>query len=183
MVGMIISAVISAAIWTAGASAQTCETHTGLPVPRYVSLKFSNVNGRIGPSEGHEIRWNYIQAGLPVEIIAETADWRRVRDPDGEETWMHRRTLIGTRTVITLDEVTLMARAEEGATPNARAEPGAILTLENCRNGWCQVSSGRLEGWVPGETLWGLYEDEQSGMSDLIDTASLCIVSSESTTP
>lgn len=163
--------------------AQTCDTHSGLPVPRFVSLKFSNVNGRIGPSEGHEIRWNYIFQGLPIEIIAETAQWRQVRDPGGEITWMHQRTLTGTRTVLTREETTLYDRPDEGALPNAVAESGAVLQLEECRNGWCRLTSGRLQGWAPGSALWGLYDEERTGMSSLIDSASLCIRSTPQPSP
>lgn len=171
----LILLVALSAFLPAMAVAQTCDTHTGLPVPRFVSLKFSNVNGRNGPSEEQSIVWNYVREGLPVEIIAETADWRMVRDPSGEETWMHRRTLIGTRTVITQAELMLYNQRDEDSIPQARAEAGAILQLEDCREGWCELSSGRLKGWTRGEALWGIYEEERSGMSGLIDTASLCI--------
>jgi len=39
---------------------------TGLPVPRYVSLKTDRVNLREGPSKDHRTAWVFQRAGLPV---------------------------------------------------------------------------------------------------------------------
>lgn len=146
---------------TAPAAAQGCDTHSGLPVPRFVSLKFESVNGRAGPSLGHPIVWEYTRAGLPLEVIAETADWRRVRDPDGEETWMHRRVLSGRRAVILSAAATLRARPEADAVVEAEAEAGAVLWLERCRAGWCRLEAGGRRGWLEAGTVWGIYPGER----------------------
>ena len=47
---------------------------SGLPVPRYVSLKSDRVNLREGPSKDHRTSWVFQRAGLPVEITAEFGD-------------------------------------------------------------------------------------------------------------
>src|SRR5215472_12176388 len=41
---------------------------SGLPVPRFVSLKPDRVNVRGGPTRDHEVAFVYTRAGLPVEI-------------------------------------------------------------------------------------------------------------------
>lgn len=146
---------------TAPALAQGCETHSGLPVPRFVSLKFESVNGRAGPSLGHPIVWEYVRAGLPLEVTAETADWRKVRDPDGEETWMHRRVLSGRRSVRLLEPATLRARPDSETVIEAEAEAGAVLWLERCRAGWCRLETGGRRGWAPAAALWGIYLAER----------------------
>ena len=74
-----------------------------------------------------------------MEVIAETPDWRRVRDPEGEVTWMHRRVLSGRRSVYTIQDTPLHARADAEAPTEAIAEPGVVLSLERCRSGWCRV--------------------------------------------
>jgi SH3-like domain-containing protein len=93
---------------------------TGLPVPRYVSLKSDRVNLREGPSKEHRTRWVYQRAGLPVEIVAEFETWRRVRDADGSEGWVLHSLLSGRRTALVApwskakDETfTLRASADE----------------------------------------------------------------------
>ena len=47
---------------------------SGLPVPRYVSLKSDRVNLHEGPSKDHRTIWVFQRAGLPVEITAEFGD-------------------------------------------------------------------------------------------------------------
>ena len=59
------------------------QTPSGLPVPRYVTLKFDQVNARAGPGDDYPARWVYRVPDLPVQVVAETADWRKVCDPEG----------------------------------------------------------------------------------------------------
>ncbi len=144
----------------APAAAQSCDTFSGLPVPRFVSLRFDEAAGRAGPSEDHPIAWMYQRAGLPVQIIAETPDWRRVRDPDGEEVWMHRRLLSGRRAVRALEPSDMLARPEDEAALVARIEPYAVLWLERCRAGWCRLEADGQRGWAQAAAFWGVYDDE-----------------------
>jgi len=152
---------------TAAAAAQDeaerPDTPSGQQVPRFVSLKVDVANGRSGPSRSHPISWRYVQAGLPMEVIAETPDWRRVRDPDGEVTWMHRSILSGRRSVWTRDETALHARDNDDSPVEAIAEPGVVLSLERCRTGWCRVEAQGYRGWARTGTLWGVYPEERSG--------------------
>ncbi len=156
----LMTVAIAALAAAAPAWSQACDTPSGQPVPRFVTLRFDEVRGRVGPSTTHPVRWEYRRSGLPVEIIAETEEWRRVRDPDGEESWMHRRTLSGRRAVQVRDAVSLHARPDGESPETARAEPGAILSLERCRLGWCRLESGGHRGWVRAPALWGVYAYE-----------------------
>lgn len=164
---VLLAASLLAAFASAGAaSGQNCDTPSGHPVPRFVTLKFAEVRGRIGPSTGHPVRWEYSRPGLPVEIVAETADWRRVRDPDGEESWMHRRTLTGRRAVHVQQETALHTRPDDQSPQTARALPGAILWLERCRSGWCRLESDGVRGWVVASHVWGTYAYERAETAD-----------------
>ena len=158
-----IRALITAltlAPFSAPAAAQTCETFSGLPVPRFVSLRFDEAAGRSGPSEDHAIAWMYHRAGLPLQVVAETPDWRRVRDPGGEEVWMHRRLLSGRRAVRAIASSDMLARPEAEAALIARIEAGAVLWLERCRAGWCRLEADGRRGWAPAGEFWGVYADE-----------------------
>src|SRR3972149_4758083 len=77
---------------------QTAGSASGLPVPRYVSLKVDKVNVRKGPSREHEVNWVFTRAGLPVEVSAEFENWRRIRDAEGSEGWVFPSLLSGRRT-------------------------------------------------------------------------------------
>src|ERR1700744_2368910 len=64
---------------------------SGLPVPRFVSIKADRVNVRGGPDKDHDVAFIYTRVGWPVEITAEFEDWRRILDSDGTEGWVHHR--------------------------------------------------------------------------------------------
>src|SRR5262245_59668371 len=75
---------------------------SGLPIPRFVSLKSDRVNVRSGPNKDQEVRWVYTHAGMPVEVTAEFENWRRIRDWEGAEGWVYHSLLSGKRTAMVL---------------------------------------------------------------------------------
>ena len=142
------------------------DTPSGLPVPRFVTLKTARTNGRAGPSFDHPIVWRYEQKGLPVEVIAESGNWRRVRDPEGDETWIHESMLEGGRRAMVraLDgPATIWDAPDDAMRVVAFAEAGALLQLLACEGEWCRVRSEGVAGWVKRQALWGVYADETIG--------------------
>lgn len=132
------------------------KTPSGFVVPRYVSMKFGKTNGRSGPSVNHPIVWQYRRAGLPVIIVAETENWRKIRDIRGDESWVYKAGLSGERSVITQKDTPIYKRADKGAPIVAIAENQALLRLESCEEKFCKVfSSAGFRGWVDSNALWG----------------------------
>lgn len=141
--------------------------HSGLPVPRFVSLKSGEVNLRAGPGAHFPIRWVYRRAGYPVEVIEEFGHWRKIRDRDATEGWVHFRLLSGARSaVIRSDDpqtrplVPLYAAASATSRLVAELEPEVIVSLDSCREAWCRASVRGYGGWVQRTHLWGVYEGE-----------------------
>lgn len=134
---------------------------TNLPLPRYVSLKGSEGNARRGPSLSHRIDWVFRHSGLPLRVVAEFGQWRRVEDQDGAGGWVHYALLSGVRTaLVQKDMLELLAKPDARANVVARAEAGAIVRLHECTKDWCRVSGGGEKGWVPKTTIWGVDPDE-----------------------
>lgn len=138
-------------------------TPSGLPVPRYVSLKFGEVNARAGPGDDYRLLWTYKARNLPLQVIAETSDWRRVCDPDGGMVWVHQRTVDTRRTVMRrkAEGLDLHAKAAMDSTVVAQLAGRAIASLDDCKGGWCKVSAGGVEGWIPQGEVWGTAEAAQ----------------------
>ena len=131
-------------------------TPSGFTVPRFVSLKFGKVNARSGPSRDHAIRYQYRRRGLPLVVVAETEMWRKVRDIHGDEAWVRKPALSGERRAITLSDVPLSAKARADARVLARVQRGALVSLGECRDGFCRVeTSAGLKGWIRRHELWG----------------------------
>ena len=69
-VAVLAGAAMGASISTGFSAKDTALTTSGLPVPRYVSLKSDHVNVRAGPTKDNDVSWVYTRAGLPVEVTA-----------------------------------------------------------------------------------------------------------------
>jgi SH3-like domain-containing protein len=138
---------------------------TGLPVPRFVSLKASEVNSRVGPGPDYQIAWVFRRAGLPVEILSEFESWRQVRDSDGGTGWVAAVLLSARRTAVVApwvkDRASLsLVSARGGSSEVARIEPGAIVDIGLCDGEACEVYAGNQKGWIGQKLLWGVYPGE-----------------------
>jgi SH3-like domain-containing protein len=145
---------------------EAVQTASGLPVPRYVSLKSDHVNVRAGPTKDNDVAWVYTRAGLPVEITAEFENWRRVRDSEGAEGWVYHSLLSGRRTaVVTMkhkdDLAPIYDRADASGAVAARLQAGVVAQVKKCNASWCHVTGNGFDGWIQQERLWGVYADEQ----------------------
>jgi SH3-like domain-containing protein len=140
------------------------QTPSGLPVPRYVSLKFDKVNARAAPADDSRLLWVYGVRGLPVQVVAETPEWRRICDPEGKLAWVHRRTTDGRRMVMRLkpEPLQMHAKANGSSRVVAILASRALADLDRCdKDGWCKLKAGRASGWAPAAEVWGTAEDPQ----------------------
>lgn len=146
-----------------GASPPLAATDSGLPVPRFVTLRADKVNVRTGPGARYPVEWVFERKGMPVEIVAEFDTWRKVRDIQGTEGWVHQNLLSSRRGVIITGTVrTLRREPREDSAAVARAEPDVIGQLLECKAEWCRVEVGGLRGWLNRGELWGVYPNEKA---------------------
>lgn len=125
------------------------------PATRFVSLKTAGANGRHGPGLEHRIDWIYQRPGLPLQITGESGPWRRVRDPDGGEVWMHAQNLGERRTVYVTEPAALRRAARSAAPVAAHLSPGVIGALTGCEGEWRRVAVRGRVGWIQAGALWG----------------------------
>jgi SH3-like domain-containing protein len=138
---------------------------SGLPLPRFVTLKANRVNVRKGPSSDHAVAWVFQRKGLPVEITAEFENWRKIRDYEGAEGWILQSMLSGKRNGLVATwrgEKTIALRSADN--PKAREiaslAPGVLSTINECNGQWCEVETGEFDGFVEQSMLWGVYPGE-----------------------
>ncbi len=137
---------------------------TGLPVPRFVSLdpNQTEVNVRFGPGQQYPINWVFTRPGVPLEIIAEFDNWRKIKDYEGAEGWISARLLTGRRTIMIQGTVRDLRRtANKQARVLLRAEPGVIGRLMACRDSWCRVEIEGQRGWLQRGEFWGTLPGEE----------------------
>ena len=138
-----------------------------LPLPRFVSLKSDKVNVRRGPSTDQAIVWVFSRAGLPVEVIAESDNWRRVRDSEGADGWVWHSLLSGRRTVLVtpVDQGRRERAALRSEVASVRAvaelQPSVLGNVLSCDGEWCELSVDDYSGYVQQDKLWGVYRGEE----------------------
>ena len=117
---------------------------------------------RAGPGVRYPISWVYQRKGMPLMVMAEFENWRKVRDTDGTEGWMHRSLLSGRRTAVLRAGITELRRAPEATAPIImRAEAGVIGKLLVCQKSWCQMDLNDTKAWLPRTVIFGVLPNEQ----------------------
>jgi SH3-like domain-containing protein len=142
------------------------DASSGLPVPRFVSIKADRVDVRGGPDRDHDVSFIFTRVGWPVEIVAEFENWRRIRDSDGTEGWVYHSLLSGKRTAaVQLKEKTdlapLHAEPDAKSPVMAKLEIGVLGTVKACNGSWCHLVGNNFDGWIEQDDLWGVYPNEK----------------------
>lgn len=147
---------------TVPADADNAEV-SGLPVPRFVSLRTDPINLRSGPGLQYPVEWVYHRRHLPVEVVKEFDTWRRIRDPDGTEGWVHQSMIAGHRTGIVRGTAQALHRGDgDDNAAIATLEAGVVVNIQRCPAGSlsCRVEVNGLQGWLKRDQIWGVYPTE-----------------------
>ena len=144
-------------------AAQKAKSLSGYCIPRWVSLKHGEVMGRKGPGKDYPALWEYKAQGLPVQIVAETEEWRRICDPEGGAAWVHRSEIDGRRQVLSRADAQLPIRRapRSDAKVTALLNGHAMARLDRCQGDWCKVKVGGASGWLAADMLWGVAQPPQ----------------------
>jgi SH3-like domain-containing protein len=158
---VVTAAIVAVAALVPVCRADAVETQARLPVPRFVSLRSDKVNLRTGPGDRYPIEWVLTRKDMPVQIVAEFEHWRRIRDFEGTQGWVHERMLDGKRDIVVIGAVRPLRRQPvANAAVVARAEPGVVARLLECQGPWCRVDAGEATGWLRRDEIWGVLPDE-----------------------
>jgi SH3-like domain-containing protein len=146
---------------------------SGLPLPRFASTRSSPINVRVGPGTRYDVAWVYVKPGTPVEIIQEFDTWRKIRDQDGSEGWVHQNLLSGKRTGLvapwrTGEQLGLFSTRSDDGGVRAFLPAGFPVEIPECDGDWCAVTAidhangnASYSGYMPQDELWGVYGDEE----------------------
>lgn len=161
---VIITALAATMFFAPLAQAEEEREGTGLAIPRFVSLKSSEVNVRTGPGTRYPISWIYKREGMPVEIIEESDHWRKIRDYEGAEGWILKSMLSGKRTALIMGKQRALHKQEdEASAPLLRAAPMVIAKLLECTKEWCKLQIDGRKGWMKKPHFYGAYPREEFG--------------------
>ena len=122
---------------------------------KFLSLKKNKVNVRYGPSFESEIKYIYKKINLPVKQIDKKENWRRIIDLKNNSGWIHRTQLKPVNSIITLNDKILFKKPTNFSKPLAKIKKGKVLVVKKCNNSWCKIKSGKFNGWIKTDNIWG----------------------------
>jgi SH3-like domain-containing protein len=153
----------AASVHAADPPANNQRKGTGLPLPRFASLRADLANVRSGPGPRYPIEWVFQRKGMPVEIVAEYENYRKIRDWQGAGGWVHSSLLTGKRSfIIPAKPASLHKTPAKAAEVVAKLEPEVTGEIRSCSGDWCRVrvSSSGVTGWLERTAFWGVYKSE-----------------------
>lgn len=133
-------------------------------IPRFMSIKTNEANARLGPGVNYQIKNIYKYKWLPVEVIAEYDTWKKIKDLEGDEGWMHTSILSNKRTVI------IRSNRKQNLYNSDKLEkekviavlmPNVVCALKKCTEQVCKISCKGNTGWINRKHLWGIYKKEK----------------------
>jgi SH3-like domain-containing protein len=127
--------------------------------PYWATIRDSatTLNMRVGPGRDYKIAWVYRRPGLPVKVVRTLEGWRLIEDPAGDQGWVVNTLLSPVQGALVMGDepVAIYAAASADSSVRWRAEPGVVVKLGVCNNGWCEVDIEGRKGWVKQDRLWG----------------------------
>lgn len=149
------------------AHAKNIGSDTGYKIPRFVTLKSNEVNLRVGSSTNYPIVLKYTTRNLPVEITDEYDVWRKTKDVEGNEGWIHKTLLQGDRYAIINQTYQNSVKLHSKPQGISIGEIGKfnIVKINSCLIDWCKIEYEKYKGWIKKENIWGAYKDEKINVS------------------
>jgi SH3-like domain-containing protein len=99
-----------------------------------------------------------VNQGYPLEVVVVVEGWVKVRDANGDLTWVESKALSDKRTVMVKVPVAPVRQGADDASPIVfQAQQGVILELESVAGGWLRVKhrDGQA-GFVKVSDVWGV---------------------------
>ena len=122
----------------------------------FLTLKNSTVNLRQGPSFEFPIKLIYKKKYLPIIIQDKSETWRKIKDFENNSGWIHISQLSKKKSAInTKNNSILYKKPTIYSQPIAKIESGRLLIIKKCKIEWCKITSGKYNGWIEKNYLWG----------------------------
>ena len=123
---------------------------------KFLSLKNSEVNLRLGPSFEYPIKLTYNKKYLPIIILDKSETWRKIKDFENNTGWIHISQLSKRQTAINYKNNSILFKKPTiYSKPIARLEIGRLVLIKKCKIKWCKITSGGFNGWIDKNSLWG----------------------------
>jgi SH3-like domain-containing protein len=157
--------VVITLIFCAVINSTNAEIKSGKCTPYYVAIKSDKVNSHVGPGKIYKVVFEYVQKYLPLMVVARYDNWRKIKDPDGDEGWVHKSMLSPKRFVITKNNLSqFMSESNETSQLIAQIKKNFVMELLSVRGNWCKTAFTwhgiKFTGWVKKNDVFGVFSEE-----------------------
>tara|TARA_B100002051_G_C16436238_1_gene486676 strand:+ start:104 stop:553 length:450 start_codon:yes stop_codon:yes gene_type:complete len=121
----------------------------------FLMLKNNKVNVRYGPSFDHQVKYIYKKIYLPVKVIDEKENFRKIIDHKKNIGWIHISQLKKSKSLITTSQKILFKNPTKFSKPLAKLEKGRLVIVKKCEKKWCNIRTDEYSGWIDKNYIWG----------------------------
>ncbi len=122
---------------------------------KFLMLKNNKVNVRYGPSFDHPIKFIYKKIYLPLKIIDEKENFRKIIDHKKNSGWIHISQLKKSKSLITTSPKILFKKSTKYSKPIAKLDKGRLIMVKKCEKNWCNIKTENFTGWIVKNNVWG----------------------------
>ena len=123
----------------------------------FLTLRNETVNLRQGPSFEYPVKLIYKKKFLPVLIQDKFENFRKIKDHENNNGWVHISQLSKKKAAITIEDNQLIfSKPSVYSKPSALLKKGRLCKIKKCKKQWCKVRVENFNGWIKKEVLWGL---------------------------
>ena len=122
----------------------------------FLSLKNDKVNVRYGPGFDYPVKFIYKKKFLPIKVIDEKENFRRIIDHKKNSGWIHRIMLRKLNSLIVLEEKIVFKKNSKFSKPLVKLEKGRLVIIKKCEVNWCKIETGSYSGWIDTKNVWGI---------------------------
>ena len=120
------------------------------------SLKNDKVNVRYGPGFDYPVKFIYKKKFLPIKVIDEKENFRRIIDHKKNSGWIHRIMLRKLNSLIVLEEKIVFKKNSKFSKPLVKLEKGRLVIIKKCEISWCKIETDDYIGWIDTKNVWGI---------------------------
>jgi len=124
----------------------------------FLTLKYNRVKVRQGPSFEYPVKFIYKKKYLPIKIIDNKDNFRKITDLKNNNGWIHVSQLSKKKSAINIHNLSIIFKKPNiYSQPMAKLEKGKIVIVKKCKEDWCKIITNGYKGWIFKNYLWGNF--------------------------
>ncbi|WP_168464465.1 SH3 domain-containing protein [Wolbachia endosymbiont of Ctenocephalides felis wCfeT] len=122
----------------------------------FVSTKSNKINMRTGPGFHYPVKWIYTCKNLPLKVMEEFEDWKKVCDINEDCGWIKSSLLSGKHYAIIKEDTCGYQKQSIDSKVTMEIDKFVVMKIEKCSEEWCFLSAPKRKAWVQKKYVYGI---------------------------